>query len=717
LRMAVAQLRLYPPDSPQVAKVAGMVHGVLANFLATEKELALAGSPEGLLINGKRHPPADAAAATLEAFGLQVLQESRLRSLRFGAGIEERELMTVLHALAQKCWDLPDAAAINRRFREEGVAHVSVDEVEYVAVGKSDVVLKDAAGLDLGEVVQTLEGKIERAADQGAGGDVRLRILRQLLEQDPGLLARLNGEEMPAALASDAHGALSFAALRQALGDFARGWAVCPEEARGSLRRASDVLLEAFKGHTGLRSTLRSMVEKEAPALMPDWLKAVGGDEGDPPAVVRAWAVLGLPPATRAEALAREGPPLVRELLALERTDLAEKLFDVLFGLLADDAAQRRRWGVEALVAMKDVLDVPALASLRSTLESRVQERLDRERDPAAYAGLCDLAASLSDSRLRRGEVNDALRLIDVLKRHSILKDAAFPERGRLVLPALDRLTSGQGYKAVAGALKTSTAASAQLQDAIDRAALQFLVGQMKGIESTAERLRVGDAILKAGETAGEILAEELRRTKVPSEALRLLEVLPGLVSPGLAASTLALLLGEHPVLSVRRRAATLLGEKNCPNALEALAEAFRTEKDPVSRAMLAEALGRLRSEGVDEILRGALAARDTADEVKIACAIALGRRGDKSGLPVLVELALPPSRLRGLFHVVPPAVRATAVRGLALFSSERTALETLNRLEEDADPVVRSAARAAIAPMAAAAMRKPPEAAVDTAP
>src|SRR5688572_19548855 len=99
LRMAMAQLKLYRRESPQVAKVAGGVHQVLSVYLDTHDGLSLASTPEGVLANGKRLTGTDAVQVSLESSLKSALQEVGVRSMRFARGIAPEELIVFLYAL------------------------------------------------------------------------------------------------------------------------------------------------------------------------------------------------------------------------------------------------------------------------------------------------------------------------------------------------------------------------------------------------------------------------------------------------------------------------------------------------------------------------------------------------------------------------------------------------------------------------------------------
>src|SRR4051812_34671083 len=79
LRMLVAQLRLYPKDSPQVAKVGTTARQSILAFLEKRPALTIASSPEGLLVNAARFPADDPMTLSLESSTLSLLREAGVK--------------------------------------------------------------------------------------------------------------------------------------------------------------------------------------------------------------------------------------------------------------------------------------------------------------------------------------------------------------------------------------------------------------------------------------------------------------------------------------------------------------------------------------------------------------------------------------------------------------------------------------------------------------
>ncbi len=699
IRMVVAQLKLYPKDSPQVVKVAGTLYENLAAHLEDVPRLDLGATPDGLLVDGKAYLPKDPVAATLAASLVTALQEARVRGISIHRGVGSGELVTFLHAFAQKFWEEQDGKEVNRRLHEAGVEKITVDEVQYVAVGKEDLVLRDASqklrdqGLNVEDFIQTVDLGIEAAADSGTCAEARMAVLKKVLEQDPSLLRRLQGSDSPAARLEDALCSLPFETLREALGRVSEAARAAPPETANLLREIGRSLVGGLKNNARLIGPMREALSASSPDLIPDWMRT-GDAPGEAPAVHRTNTILQFRPALQAEALGREGVDLIRELQALGRRDLSDKVFAVLGAGLGDSSQQRRRQAAASLLALEGSIDSCVDPALRERFESQLRKNLESEKDPLTYTKMAELASFMADSRLKQGRVNEALKILDILKKHSMVKDAAFPERSSLVRPSLERVTSGPGYKQVAESMKGADPVEDGLVKALDAAALTYMVNQVKNIEGHAERARLAETIAGMGLEAARHLVAEVRRTTVPSEALRLLEILPTALTPEMAEETLTELL-RHPVTTVRRRAARLLAEHNFTRSGEVLAEALRAEKDPASRAAFAEALAVLGNDSAVSTLTEALASRNEPDMIRIVCCAALGRIGNEAAVPVLAGLvSRGPRGLTRMFRAqASPTVRMAAVQALAVFFNHAEAKAAITEASEDEDAGVRSLA------------------------
>jgi hypothetical protein len=697
LKLAVAQLRLYPKSSPQVVKTGQAAYTALARQLDIVPSLVLCQTPRGLLVDGQKLSAKDFATITLEASVVSLLLEAGVRSITFRKGLAPEELVTFLEALTRKFWDVREGKEINRLLREHRVVSIAVDEVEYVALSDGDLVIKDAArklesgGSLLAELLRSLEKLTDAAVDPETSAEARLAIMRRLVEQDPSLLLRAQKEGYEA-LGDQKPGFVTLEKTRQAVGAIARLLPRCGStETRELLRGIGHVFADAFAHDPKESALLRGLLGLDVAEIT----KAVEKRRADESApVARTRELLDGEPDAQADALIQEAEPLLRELTALGRHDLAARLLARLTAHLVDRQAARRLAATEALLGMTPVWDAPPLAVARDGFESLVRSALEGELEPRVYSRLSDLGVLLADLRLRRGEYEQALELLAVFRKHFVIKDARFPHRPEQSVRALERLASSQGFPDVAAKLRAGDPVAIRIVEALDQAATRFLVAEIKKAESAPQRLQLAEILARIGSSAGAVFAEELHKTTAPSDTLRLLEVLHTAVSESVAVVALGSLL-HHPALAVRRRTAGILSDHGYPRAGDLLLEALARETEPSIRVGLLEGLGRLRHLGARDAALGIADSRQEPDEVRAAACATLGRIGHADAIPVLAGLtAKSPRGITGILRPTSLAVRQAALRALGAFRAHPAAREALRKATEDSDAGLQAAAR-----------------------
>lgn len=701
LKLAVAQLRLYPKDSPQVSKVGTAAFQSLNAWLEENARLVLAAAPNGLIINGQRLGSKDFATVTLESSLISFFLDAGIKSISFRKGASLEELLTFLDALVRKFWDVKEGKEINLRLQEERVTSISVDEIEYIAVGEGDLVIKDAtrrlekSGSKVSELLKTLEQLSETALDPQVGAEGRLEIMKKLIEQDPTLIERArSAEPLAKGRADKVPGLLPLEKGREAVGELARLRHQAPEELRAGLRKVGNIIIDAYRHDPRLMALMRQFLSAEAEDMMPVWMSeqyVETAQESGPAA--RAKTLLALAADEQADPLVREAAALVRELLAAGRTDLAAKILARLTGVLMDRSADRRRAAAEALLSLHPTWDADPLSVTRDGFETLLRSAIDAEQDSAVYAKLADLALILADGRLRRGEPEHALETLSLLRRHHAAKDAGLSFRPEIAFRALERVARSPGFPAVLAKLRTGDPVALRVAESLGDAAAGFLVEEMKKIEQTSARLPFADAIARIGPGAAAVLSEELQKCSSPSDALRLLEALPHAAPEGIAAVALSSTL-RHPSHAVRRRSAAILTERAYGRSGDLLLQALRDEKEPTNRATIIEGLGKLRVSAAFEALASTADSRAESDELRCAACMALARLGHAEAIPVLAGIASKSARGLGLLKAASPTLRTAAIRALGQFSSNPAAREALKKVTEDSDPSLQAAAR-----------------------
>src|SRR5579859_1226573 len=301
LKLAVAQLRLYPKDSPQVSKVGTSAFQSVAAFLEQNPKLVLAATPNGLLINGQRLGAKDFSTVTLESSLISFFLDAGIKSIVFRKGAALDELLTFLDALVRKFWDVKEGKEINRLLQERQVMSIGVDEIEYVAVSEGDLLIKDAnrtlekSGSRVSELLKTLEQLIEASVDPQVGAEGRLEIMRKLIEHDPTLLEKARAEPLARGRAEKVPGLIPLEKGRECVGELARILSIAPEGLRPGLRKIGNIVIDAFRHDPRLMTLMRQFLLSEAEELIPVWMtdefKEVS-QEGGPSARARTLLAL-----------------------------------------------------------------------------------------------------------------------------------------------------------------------------------------------------------------------------------------------------------------------------------------------------------------------------------------------------------------------------------------------------------------------------------------
>jgi hypothetical protein len=696
IKFSTAQLKLYPRESPQVQKAADTAAQAFTAWLDSHPALTLAATPQGLLVDGKRLGAKDFGTIALEAAVVSLLLDASLRSVTFRRGLAAGELLAFLDGLARKFGDLKDGKEINRLLRDQlGVRSIAVDEVAYVAVAEGDLLIKDAArtlengGTQAAEILLSLERLAESSLDERVTEEARLRILQKLLEQDPTLLRKARAEGIGRPDGEGGGGNLTLDRARAAVGEIARLLPDAPYGMRDALRRVGEALAGAFGPAQAaiLRAFLRDRTAELVPKLAAEALY-------EAPAVARARTLLAADGDTPPEALLKEAGSLLRDLLALERSELAAQVLARVSGLLLDRQPSRRLGAAEALLELRVTWSRPPLSAVRDGFEGLVRSSLEEESDARVYAKSAELAVLLTDERLRRGELEAALETLCLFKKHHLVREASQPQRGETAFRCLERLAAGGTLHEIARRLRQGDPVAIRTMEALDEAAARHLIAEIRRSDGAAHRIQLAEILARIGPRAGSALADEARQASAPSDALRLLEALPHAAPESVASVALGSLL-RHPALAVRRRAAALLGERAYDRSGELLLSALREEKEASSRVSLVEALGRLKHGPAREILEPAAEARSETDEVRAAACGALARFADPASIPVLVGLcARSPRGITGILRPTPAAVRSAALRALSAFAGHPAAREALRKATEDSDGQLQAIAR-----------------------
>jgi len=201
LRIGVSQALLYSADSKQFGKASENTLAALDGLLNALGgfKLGIAGSE--VLINGLRLEVPAALRGGVESLE-KVMADTGCGGLKFEKGVDAAELGIFLQLMARKKLPRGDGAKVNQLIREQGVTHIQVDELRYVAVSKGQMVVSGtaraqavhmAAQKAMTELVDAVLGVINNVEDEEAKRRLRADLADQLIEKSDPMLANLLG--------------------------------------------------------------------------------------------------------------------------------------------------------------------------------------------------------------------------------------------------------------------------------------------------------------------------------------------------------------------------------------------------------------------------------------------------------------------------------------------------------------------------------------------
>jgi len=493
-------------------------------------------------------------------------------------------------------------------------------------------------------------------------------------------------------------GLLDLGTARQAILDLAQQMRASDAEGRARLQRVGEAIVGAFRHSTHLHAGLRPFLQEHAAELIPAWLSERGdGRPAEPAAALRARAIAALLPEERAAAVAHEGEGLLKELDALGRADLVAQVLGIPLSLLSDRSAQCRATACEALLHLGGAFESEAALEVRRRLEEAIRQALEVEDEAAVYPLLASVGTMLVDARIRHGSLPDAMPTLDLLRRHTQVKEGGSPRRAEHAFQALERVASSGGFAVVLERLREGDPDALRVVESLDVAATRFLVGQIRATEGMATRVRFARTIARGGPNAAAVLIEATQQTTAPSDVLRLMQVLPSAAPEKMMEGALDGLL-RHAAIAVRKRAALMLAELATPRAGSLVLGALRDEAEATVRATMAESLGVLRHKEAVQALLDLADGRSEADDVRSEACLALGRIADRAAIPALVRLSSGGGGgLSSLFRASVKEVRVAATRALGSYPTDLAAREALRHALDDPLPAVRGAAKDAL--------------------
>ncbi len=723
IKVAIANIRLYPPGSSQALKATTAAFAPISHLLEERETFSLGQKDGRLLVNGALYKHKDdAEAASLARFG-KTLSDSAISSITFARGITVAELNVFLDGMSRKRWSQTNIREVTRQLREEGVTHVALNEQVYVALGTADLLIEKGEALlsesngVLNQVMKTLSEVMEMVGDvsnQAVRDQVKLQIAAKLIESDPTLLPKLlertapSGAKAPEEEAASPAGMAGYAEeeMREIVGEMARLYHLL-REMKGSglameqVRKVVNKMLSLCRQDSASMTLYKKLLETDAADLLPAWLHK--GTEAARSQVVAAAEELMMKDALY---LLREDLPtdlraLVRALDVEQRCDLVSFLVKHLCAGLESPQADIRMKVYRRMADLQPALESIREREILSDMDGTVVGAMDAETDARAYREAAGLLPGILDRAVLARDFARAARLIGMLRKHSLDPIGGFAKRNQEAQNAIAGLAYGEAMKSVLEEFLSDR--KEFVQDARDilvklgAVGVPAILDEVRKAKDRATRLALADVIKAVGADAAALYAMETQGQESPQALRRLLDIAPNI---GCEAQVLEMFrsLLQNPDVGVRLEAVRVLGrlkdgradalvcaalqDANAHVVIEAMALAEQTGGEPAMKILL-EILRDARGTGQD----GNMGTREAACRV-------LGVIGDERIVPDLLEI----SKKRGLLdrfrRSQPSSLRAEAAKALSRFRRDPEVAKALQSLAEDDDAGVRAAAQ-----------------------
>ena len=199
MRSGLSQSLLYALGTRQFDKVCENTFAAVNALLSSLGDFTLHINRSDALFNGVRLDCPSALKATIEYLDV-LLNNVNISSIEFQSGMTQEELGKFLQMLARKKFDSNDGAKVNKSIWDQGITHLKVGELRFVALGKGEkVVSTSTPGLSnhamaqsaVGELVSAFNATVQHVQDHEAKRQLRAEITEQLLEKDETMLGNI----------------------------------------------------------------------------------------------------------------------------------------------------------------------------------------------------------------------------------------------------------------------------------------------------------------------------------------------------------------------------------------------------------------------------------------------------------------------------------------------------------------------------------------------
>jgi len=753
MRATVVSLGMYPPGSKTIENAVEKVSSHLNRILALQKSCTFSEVNGLLLIDGKQLDERDRKKEPVVDFIASMI-ERNIQSLTFNSGTTSKELVQYLFLMSKKPKDLQSAGPLPQQMSDAGIEHIQLNERIYVATtheeqeeakAREELLAKmmqgelSAEDLSSGDLFsdkeqirkllrQYIEGSSDEAGPGGGGDESTTRekasrladmiersaqmlnsienpehrqtfkdgLVQSLVETDPAVLAKffMYGEQGIKKL--EEMGIEEQIFLKMSHQNFMQYTEYVIGEVEDLKRRLDtippeDRAEEVNRVKTLVSNLLKYAKERDDFLMVVERLKLAG--------VIKGKVAEQMEEQARKNAEAA-GVVTVSSVLTNPDGSINEDALNKAvnnFDKISDSSVAEVARSLEELVG--EVVFNPAISSFVRSLVARLDAEMDFNEQ---YMSMAALLEKLSRELIFNERYADAEVGIDLFRRHSDAASDRNPnQRGRSA-QALASISSEEVQRILLAVFQHGEEAiQEQVSNvwiAMGEKSLPYLLTILK--ESDDRRLR--RSVLALFKRMGKAILPELKREMGVSS------------NQWFVVRNLVLLLGElggpehfddivpmtaHQDPRVRKEAAKALANLN-PALAEPIIRPMLLDRDIGLRRFAINLIGSMKSldalPQLTAFLEKRTIAQNEEDELlQVEAVIALGKLGDPSCVPVLIE-TLKKEGMLSRKRTKPASVRSNVCWVLAQFPNDATK-KALREAAKDATPEVRDAARGAL--------------------
>lgn len=712
LRSAVVNARIYPKGSQMIETSLKGAHDALAACLQETPQILISDIQGKLCINGKE-------ASEARDFRTFLVQHE-IQSLKLLQGVEMSEIVSLVDGLGKRKGQYDDKKNLSEWLAAQGVTHLQVEEVEYVALQKGEVVvqqitqLMDQAAGDTTALINSIDESfrlMDQLPDDQTRKDVQKQMANHLSGLPPFQLKELIDSQLPekaenAGFKEAVIQALSQEKLEETLEEVHKWYKQIKQETASEfevVEKLND--LKSFLG-----KVLHSPASKTVPFALYEELLNVGlldempagvekGQYSSLLAQVEQWlnqtSVSLLDPPVR-----QKFPDVLKALCAMSLDEFLQKLTEKVLENLQNPTPLVRETTVKTLRVFEEILATNRKEKPFFAIVSTLHRMADLESAPDVYGEIVQALETAAMELLVNWRFEESAILLGTLRRHSREESPIGQKKKELAAKALREFAARELDVICAdlnSLLSDRQNGAYRVLAELGGEAVAPLVEAVKRSLDPRSRQAAIQTLQRLGPEIKGPLLNEIHLGMSSEVLIKLFSLLTEFVDASMVPALVPLL--QHPDAPVRRHIAQLLAKIRDPHSLTLLVQLL-DDADPEIQTDAVRLLGELRVKtAVAEFTKRLFS---VAPPVQEQLCIWLGNFRDAQAVPDLIKLLQSKKSFWKRANGIPDSVRVRAAWALGQLLPDPGAKKALTQALKDSNTTVQRAAQSALTKVAA---------------